>query len=200
MEIPRRYRNVGKGKRFEIENITTLDDYPKIAGYDFAQPFDLDQFITHYFSTGFQATHLAQAIQISTRMLEDKATIYLSFTSNIVSSGLRDQIRFLVQHKLVHLLCTTAGGIEEDVIKCFKPFVVGSFDVSGKFLFDKGVARIGNIFVPNDRYLYFEDFMNKFFESVYKKQKDNGVMYYPSLLLMELGLFLNHEESYLTWA
>lgn len=30
-----------------------------------------------------------------------KCTIYLAYTSNMVSSGLRETIRFLVQHKLV---------------------------------------------------------------------------------------------------
>jgi deoxyhypusine synthase len=46
-----------------------------------------------------------------------RAKLFLGFTSNLVSSGVREQIRFLVQHKLVDVLVTTAGGIEEDLIK-----------------------------------------------------------------------------------
>jgi deoxyhypusine synthase len=34
-----------------------------------------------------------------------------------VSSGVRETIRYLVQHKLVDVLVTTAGGVEEDLIK-----------------------------------------------------------------------------------
>ena len=43
--------------------------------------------------------------------------LFLGYTSNLVSSGVREQIRWLVQHRMVDVLCTTAGGIEEDFIK-----------------------------------------------------------------------------------
>lgn len=32
-----------------------------------------------------------------------KCTIFLSYTSNIISSGLRETIKFLVKHKLVRI-------------------------------------------------------------------------------------------------
>lgn len=44
--------------------------------------------------------------------------IFLGYTSNLVSSGIREVIRFLVQHKMVDVLVSTAGGVEEDFIKC----------------------------------------------------------------------------------
>jgi deoxyhypusine synthase len=34
-----------------------------------------------------------------------------------MSAGTREQIRYLVQHGLVDVLVTTAGGVEEDLIK-----------------------------------------------------------------------------------
>lgn len=52
-------------------------------------------------------------------------TIFLAYTSNLVSSGLRETLRFLVQHKMVDVLVATAGGIEEDLIKCLAPTMVG---------------------------------------------------------------------------
>ena len=45
--------------------------------------------------------------------------LFLGYTSNLVSSGVREQIRWLVQHRMVDVLCTTAGGIEEDFIKVY---------------------------------------------------------------------------------
>lgn len=45
----------------------------------------------------------------------------------MISSGNREIIRFLCEHKLVDVLCTTAGGIEEDFIKCLANSFVGSF-------------------------------------------------------------------------
>ena len=45
------------------------------------------------------------------------AKIFLGFTSNLISSGVREHIRYLVQHRMVDVLVTTAGGVEEDLIK-----------------------------------------------------------------------------------
>lgn len=199
MHSPRKYKDTKKHNT-EIETTLSLDDHPKIEGYDFNKKFNFDKFLDKYLTTGFQANHLAKAIKIINMMREEKATIYLSFTSNMISSGLREIIKYLVQNKHVHVICTTAGGVEEDVIKCLKPFVTGDFNAPGKYLFDRGINRTGNLFIPNDRYLYFEEFMNKFLDHVYKKQKKDNMLFSSHNLLKELGLFLDNDESYLTWA
>lgn len=46
-----------------------------------------------------------------------KCKIFLGYTSNLVSAGVREHIRYLAQHQMVDVLCTSAGGIEEDFIK-----------------------------------------------------------------------------------
>ena len=48
-------------------------------------------------------------------MTDEKATIYLGYTSNLVTSGLREIFRYLAKHKKVNVIVTTAGGIEEDI-------------------------------------------------------------------------------------
>lgn len=63
-------------------------------------------------------------------MIDDQSTIFLGYTSNMVSSGTREIIRYLVQHKMVDVLVTSAGGIEEDFIKCILPFFIGSWNVN----------------------------------------------------------------------
>jgi len=178
----------------------TLDEYPKIKGYNFEEGFDLDKFIASLATTGIQATEMSRGINIINAMLDDDAKIFLSMTSNIISSGLREIITFLVKHKFVDCIVTSAGAIEEDVIKTLKPFVVGSFDASGRALFEKGIGRIGNIFAPADRYLYFERFMNPFFAKMYEKQKDLGRPLSTTDFTYELGLAVENKESFLHWA
>ena len=58
--------------------------------------------------------------------------IIFGFTSNIISSGLRDIIRFMCQHKMVDAICTTSGGLEEDFMKCFKDTFIGKFKNNDK--------------------------------------------------------------------
>ena len=47
----------------------------------------------------------------------NNCTIFLGYTSNMASCGVRDSIRFLVQHKMVDCIVASAGGVEEDFIK-----------------------------------------------------------------------------------
>ncbi|MCC7574430.1 deoxyhypusine synthase family protein [Candidatus Woesearchaeota archaeon] len=172
-----------------------LDNHPLIKGYDFSNDFDFDSFIKSFGSTGFQATEFFKAVTIMNTMIEEKVPIYFSFTGNAISSGLRDIITFLVKQKKMHTIITTASGVEEDIIKSLSSFKLGEFDVSGRSLFEHGVGRIGNIFVPNNRYLYFERFLNELLTEVFKEKK----VVSPSYLLKKAGLKLG-EDSYLYWA
>ena len=75
----------------------------------------------------------------------DRTKIFLGYTSNLISSGVREHIRYLVQHKMVDVLVTTAGGVEEDVIKCLAETYVGDFYLKGSELRSKGINRAGNV-------------------------------------------------------
>jgi deoxyhypusine synthase len=189
-----------------LRNVANLDHFPRIRGYDYErnhkEGFDLDSFIAAAATTGFQASNLAKAIDVINIMRREKATIFLGCTSNMVSSGIREAITYLARHSHVHCIVTTAGGIEEDIIKCLKPFVLGSFEVPGEQLLDSGVNRTGNIFVPNDRYAYFDTFMRTFLDGLYEKY--GGTPVPTHLLIKELGFAAGtletKEDSYLYWA
>jgi len=169
-------------------------DGPSVKGYDFNNGIDFEKILDSFATTGAQATNLAKAIEIIKEMREQKAFIYFGYTSSMVSSGLRDIFRYLVQHKMVDLIVTTAGGIEEDFIKCFDDFKIGSFDMDGSKLRDKGLNRIGNMIVPNSRYCTFEDWILPILEK-YKNEKLT-----PSKLINLLGKEINNEESIYYWA
>ncbi len=67
-----------------------------IRGYDFSKPFDFKRFLESYHTTGFQATNLGLAIRTVRAMRAANATIFLAYNSNMVSSGLREIIAWLV--------------------------------------------------------------------------------------------------------
>ncbi|XP_039648393.1 deoxyhypusine synthase-like [Perca fluviatilis] len=140
------------------------EDTPKVQGYDFNQGVDYRALMKAYLTTGLQATKVGLAIQKINAMIERcqqlveggvdedpstcpclmSCTIFLGYTSNLISSGLRETIRYLAEHKMVDVLVTTAGGIEEDLMKCFSPAYIGDFTMSGKDLYEKGHNRAGN--------------------------------------------------------
>jgi deoxyhypusine synthase len=171
-----------------------------IEGYDFDKGVDYKGIMKSFSSTGFQASLLSKAIEITNNMIRDKAFIYLGYTSNMVSSGLRDVFRYLIKNKKVNVVVTTAGGVEEDIIKCLGDFILGDFRASGNELREKGINRIGNIFVSNSRYVQFEKFFQELLEEIYIEQKKTGKIITSSELVWKLGEKINDEKSICYWA
>ncbi|CAL8172031.1 unnamed protein product [Prunus armeniaca] len=196
----------------------------EIEGYDFNQGIDYPRLLSSMLSTGFQASNLGDAIQVVNQMLdwslavegvaedcgEDetdlkyrmsvKCKVFLGFTSNLVSSGIRDTIRYLVEHRMVDVVVTTAGGIEEDLIKCLAPTYRGDFSLAGAQLRSKGLNRIGNLLVPNGNYCKFEDWIIPIFDQMLKEQTEQNILWTPSKLIARLGKEINDRRSYLYWA
>lgn len=189
-----------------LKKSNTLDGWPEIKGYPFEGDFDVKDFFDHFLTTGFQATSLGQAIDIVKEMRRDKAKIFFGFTSNMGTCGVRESITFLAKNSHVDVMTTTVGAIEEDIIRCFKPFVIGDYRASGASLFSEGVNRTGNIFVPNDRYIYFERFMQTFLERMYNLQKERDKIIDIEEFVLEIGRELeiqnvpNKENSFTYWA
>ena len=171
-----------------------------IKGYDFGKGVNYKNIIKSFKSSGAQASEFAKAIEIVNKMIEDKAFIFLGYTSNMVSTGNREIIRYLVENKKVNVLVTTAGGIEEDVIKCLGDFVLGDFRVDGKELRDRGINRIGNIFVSNNLYVKFEKLVQKILEDIYLEQKNNRKIITGCELVWKLGEKINDKKSIYYWA
>lgn len=188
---------------------------------------DLDkgynEILKSFSTTGLQASNFDSAINEINKMLEKRheilneneqdiyeedefikrkhhCTIFFGYTSNIISSGLRESIKYLVQHNLVDCLVTTTGGIEEDLIKCMAPTYLGSFELDGRELRDKSINRIGNLLLPNDNYCIFENFIMPILDEMLEEQKHNQTLWTPSKMIQRLGEKINNEESIYYWA
>lgn len=75
---------------------------------------------------------MGKAIDIINNIIEKKrsdpkAKVFLGYTSNMISCGMREVIRFICEHKFCDAVVTTCGGIEEDIMKCYLPAFVGTF-------------------------------------------------------------------------
>jgi len=186
------------------------DDWQEVAGIEFNDYAGRDVTVSELLSSmeriGFQGSNLSRAAEVINHMRSwrgeegEKATIFLGYTSNLISSGLRETLRFLVEHKHVSAIVTTAGGIEEDFIKCLAPTYLGSFSLDGAKLREKGMNRIGNLLVPNSNYCAFEDWIIPIFDTMLKEQEEEGVFWTPSSIIHRLGKEINDERSVYYWA
>ena len=168
-----------------------------VEGYDYSEDFDLEKLMEKYKTTGFQATHLAEAVELIQKMQEEDAKIFLTFTSNIVSSGLRESITYLAENDLVDVMITTSGSVTEDVIKTMHPFKMGEWDADEQKLRENGINRLGNIYVESEGYVKLEEYLNQeFFPDFFEEKK----MRTPTEVARELGKDIDDEDSFLTHA
>lgn len=131
---------------------------------------------------------------------ETRCNIFLGYTSNLISSGLREIFLYLVKHRHVATIVTTAGGIEEDFIKCLGKTYIADFHLDGADLRKRGMNRIGNLIVPNDNYCKFEDWLTPILDAMLFEQQKTGAVWTPSAFIRRLGKEINNEESVYYWA
>ena len=228
------------------ESASLPADTPECHGHDFSVSTSLEDIMKSFRTTGFQATNVGLAMEQIQKMRswrlsqvpfkegDDvslqpdsvrrriRARIFLAYTSNQISCGQREVLRFLVQHKMVDVLVTTAGGVEEDIIKCFQPTFLGDFKLSGRELRKKGINRIGNLLVPNRNYCEFEDWVTPIIEAMHEEQDAAALawakevanrnlsdkneplptkfVWTPSKVIHRLGQEINNPQSVLYWA
>ncbi len=163
----------------------------KIKDFKYKKGMKVSELVESFTSLGYQSINLAKAADIITRMKKDKAKIFLTFTSNMTSSGLRGLFAQLIKLKFVDVVITTVGSIEEDLIKSKKDFYVGSFEADDLELGKEGINRIGNIYVKNEAYSSFEEIINPVLEQIYLKKKYWTV----SEFIKELGNYVNDANS-----
>ncbi|RDX55435.1 Deoxyhypusine synthase [Lentinus brumalis] len=195
-----------------------------VEGPNFDEEMSLQKLLASYSRIGFQANSLGKAIDIVNKMrkwrlsdepvaedepeeyrspevrAQTKCDVFLGYTSNLISSGLREVILHLVKHKHVSALVTTAGGIEEDFIKCLGKTYLADFNMDGAELRKRGMNRIGNLIVPNDNYCKFEDWLTPILDAMLAEQKETGQVWTPSSFIRRLGKEINNEESVYYWA
>lgn len=216
------------------------EDFVEVSGVDYSQDAAYNSSASHLIdlmrNMGFQASLLALACDIINEMTAwkgvhrdtldehdrkghfdadgfQRTTIFMGYTLNLISLGLRDLLRYLVQHKKVQAVVASAGGIEEDLIKCLAPTYMGDFALPGKQLRDKGMNRIGNLLVPNDNYCKFEEWIVPVLDACLEEQQaalekegalafdyDSPACWTPLKLIARLGREINDELLVLYWA
>jgi len=163
-----------------------MDEIRDIRGRDVFSDFE---------HVGFQATNLGKAVKLIEKMKKEKATVFFTFTANMVASGLRGLFAEMCRKKYVDVIITTGGSLDHDLIRSEKSYLLGDFNADDKELHKKGINRIGNILVPSDRYEFLEKKMQQIFEKLYSKNKTTS----PSEIARTIGESVNDGNSFLYW-
>jgi deoxyhypusine synthase len=102
---------------------------------------------------GFMAGHLVRAIEILRKCLQDSDLRVISFTANLVATGLRGIFAQLIEKGVFNLVVTTCGTIDHDIARSFGgTYYKGYFEADDRMLRDLEIHRLGNIFIPVENY------------------------------------------------
>ena len=169
----------------------------KIKRPDFDKELSIPELVASMSHIGFQATELGKSLDVLKKIKKDNALLFLTFTSNMTSSGLREVFAWLCKKKIPGVLITTVGSIEEDIMKASGEFIAAGGKEDDSELRERGLNRIYNILVSNEHYTKFESFMEGVLEKAYEGQKKEGRQLTPSELFHAIGKDLDDENSIL---
>jgi deoxyhypusine synthase len=166
----------------------------KIKDFLWKPDMNVGELVENFGNLGYQAIELHAAKESVLKMKRSGAKVFLTFTSNMVTSGLRGFFAQLIKLGLVDVIVTTSGSIEEDIMKSFgEEFEIADFNADDIQLHENGENRVGNLLIKTESYMKFEDKMSEFLSEIYKKKKRLP----SSELLKEIGLKIKDENSIL---
>lgn len=177
--------------------IKSGDSMKAVKDLRWKKNMDVSELVEKLGVVGFQSIEMEKAVNVIIKMKKNGAKIFFTYTSNMVTSGLRGFFAQLVELGIVDAIVTTVGGIEEDIMKAKgEKFLIGNFRPDDIELYEKGVNRVGNLFIRNESYLKFEDEITKILLKLYKKKQ----RWAASKILYEIGLLLEDNNSILLQA
>jgi len=102
---------------------------------------------------GFMAGHLAEAARILREGIKSSRLRIISFTANLVATGLRGVIAQLIESGLFNVVITTAGALDHDIARAEGGrYLKGYFEADDSELRERGYHRLGNVFIPVSDY------------------------------------------------
>jgi deoxyhypusine synthase len=102
---------------------------------------------------GFTAGLLYRALEVLREGLREADLRFLSFTGNLVATGLRGLLAQLIDLRLFNVVITTCGTVDHDIARSLGgAYLKGEFDYDDAELWERGVHRLGNVLIPRDSY------------------------------------------------
>ncbi|MBT3985677.1 deoxyhypusine synthase family protein [archaeon] len=166
----------------------------KVQDFKWKKGITVKEMVGSFKHLGFQSIELSRASEVIVKMKKNNAKVFLTFTSNMVTSGLRGFFAQIIKLGMADVIVTTVGGLEEDIMKGIgEKFEIGKFEADDVELHEQGVNRVGNLYINTEAYMNFEDYINPILHKLYLKKK----RWTCSDLFKEIGLMLEDEDSIL---
>ncbi|ABU81813.1 deoxyhypusine synthase [Ignicoccus hospitalis] len=102
---------------------------------------------------GFTAADVCRAVEVLSEGLRNSDLRFLSFTANLVATGLRGLLAQMVRSGYFDVVVTTCGTLDHDVARSLgHKYYKGYFEADDVVLAKSDIHRLGNVFIPVENY------------------------------------------------
>ncbi len=124
-------------KDIKVSPVTTLDELVRLYGDEY----------------GFMAGHLWRAAELLSKGLSESNLRVITFTGNLISTGLRGVITQLLRARLFNVVITTCGALDHDIARSTGgAYAKGYFESDDVDLAKHEIHRLGNVFIKVEDY------------------------------------------------
>ncbi len=109
---------------------------------------------------GFGAKQLSEAHRIWIDMLDDNVTVYLAGSGNLISSGMRRLMAYIIKNRFVDVLVLSGNVLYQDIHETLgRTHYQAHASMSDDELGSANVSRIGDILSSNEEYQEADDWL-----------------------------------------
>ena len=175
--------------------------YPSVDPIDIVENMSINDLVNEFKKSGvFGPGRISQAIDIFTKMLESKSTVFLGIAGALVPGGMRNILTDMIRKDMVHVIVSTGANVTHDIIEA-----VGGKHLrhvpfkSDEELREKSIDRIYDAFVGDDSFMKLEDKIQPMYKEIWdaKMDKESSTLAISTYELMEeIGKRLDDKNSF----
>jgi deoxyhypusine synthase len=126
--------------------------------------------------TSYNARKLSEVARIWLEAVKNRSRIYFTLAGALTPAGFRRVIAQAIENKFIHVLATTGANMVHDAIKgSFGAHMIGTENADDAKLFKDRLFRIYDIFLSNDRWAEFGEWLDStFFPSFVTEKTKTG--------------------------
>ncbi|MHA1304569.1 MAG: deoxyhypusine synthase [Candidatus Heimdallarchaeaceae archaeon] len=181
-------------------NNKNCNHYPRVNHIKVKENQSVSDLMEEFKASGvFGPGRIAEAIDIYTTMLKDKATVFLGLAGALVPGGMRNVITDMIRNKMVDVIVTTGANATHDLIESFGgKHVKGVTYVSDEELRNKSIDRIYDAFVSDESFMLLEDNIQPILQEIFNKYKnEHNQLILPTYKLMSyIGERISDSHSF----
>jgi deoxyhypusine synthase len=120
--------------------------------------------------TSYNARRLSEVARIWLEAVKSGSRIYFTLAGAMTPAGMRRTIAQAIENKFIHVLATTGANMVHDAIKgSYQAHMIGSESADDAKLFKQRLFRIYDIFLSNDRWAEFGEWLDSTFFPTFVK-------------------------------